>query len=369
MGLFLGKYMKKILLIEPFFSGSHKSWAEQFKSNSKHHIEILSLPGKFWKWRMYGAAQTLAEMFLNLEFEPDIILATDMLDLATFVALSRNKLNNKEIYLYFHENQMAYPWKENSEDKKSNRDVHYGFMNYNSALVADKILFNSKHNMTSFYEAMRPILKAMPDCNHKTIEALYKKSNVLPIVIHLKHHDVTVDLPYTGSQPLILWNHRWEFDKNPDDFFNALITLRKEGYQFKLALLGEVYKNAPDSLTHGLDYFKDDILITGFMTKETYSSWLQAADILPVTSIHDFFGISVMEAIYMDTYPILPNRLTYPDLYRFDDHPEIFYETQEEFIDKLRLALKSSQRKSYRHLCLDYDWDTIIEKYDNTFID
>jgi len=116
-----------------------------------------------------------------------------------------------------------------------------------------------------------------------------------------------------------------------------------------------------------MDYFKDDILITGFMTKETYSSWLQASDILPVTSYHDFFGISVMEAIYMDTYPLLPNRLTYPDLYDIKSHPEIFYETYEEFVIKLRQAITTKNRKSYRHMCLAYDWDTIIKTYDACF--
>lgn len=358
--------MKKILLVEPFFSGSHKSWALQFQANSSHDIEILSLPGKFWKWRMYGGAYTLAEEYLKLDQEPDIILATDMIDLATFVALIRHKLTKAKIYLYFHENQLEYPWQEDGEDKTLKRDLHYGFKNYTSALVADKILFNSDHNRRSFYGHLRKILKAMPDCKHKTVDDLDKKSVILPIGIHLNHHDVQVDLPYTGQAPLILWNHRWEFDKNPDDFFKALITLRQEGLDFKLALLGEVYKNAPDSLKHALDYFKEDVLVTGFMTKETYSSWLQAADILPVTSYHDFFGISVMEAIYMNTYPLLPNRLTYPDLYHIKDNPEIFYDTYEELVDKLRQAIVMSDRPTYRHLCLKYDWEKIIDLYDRS---
>ena len=120
-----------------------------------------------------------------------------------------------------------------------------------------------------------------------------------------------------------------DYDKNPDDFFRALHQLKDEGLKFKLALLGEVYKNAPDSLTTALEVFKDDIVVTGFMTSHEYSSWLQAADILPVTSYHDFFGISVMEAIYMNTYPVLPNRLTYPDLYKKEKHPELFPEESE----------------------------------------
>lgn len=359
--------MKKILLVEPFYSGSHKSWALQFQKYTKHEVDILSLPGKFWKWRMYGAAYTLAEEFKQLEKSYDIILATDMIDLPMFVALIKDHLKSTKIYLYFHENQMAYPWKADGEDKKKHRDLHYGFMNYNSALVADKILFNSKHNRESFYEEMRIILKAMPDQRHKTIDMLYNKSEILPIGIPLSHHDKTVDVPYVGDVPLILWNHRWEFDKNPEDFFKALIQLREEGYDFKLALLGEVYKNAPKSLTHGLEYFKDDILVTGFLTKEVYTGWLQAADILPVTSIHDFFGISVMEAIYTNTYPILPNRLTYPDLYDIDKHPEIFYDDYPSFVHLLRNALKMKTRPSYRACCLPYDWTQIASVYDAAF--
>ncbi|MEZ4982818.1 MAG: DUF3524 domain-containing protein [Saprospiraceae bacterium] len=74
----------KILLIEPFFVGSHQSWAEGLQEFSNHTISILSLPGRHWKWRMAGAAIELAEQFNKLEEMPDAILATDMLDLATF---------------------------------------------------------------------------------------------------------------------------------------------------------------------------------------------------------------------------------------------------------------------------------------------
>ena len=46
----------KILLIEPYFTGSHKQWAEGYKSYSKHEVKILSMKGQFWKWRMHGGA-------------------------------------------------------------------------------------------------------------------------------------------------------------------------------------------------------------------------------------------------------------------------------------------------------------------------
>ena len=35
-----------IVLIEPFFTGSHKQWALGYKYHSKHNIDIISREGK-----------------------------------------------------------------------------------------------------------------------------------------------------------------------------------------------------------------------------------------------------------------------------------------------------------------------------------
>ena len=131
----------KILIIEPFYIGSHKNWADNLKLNSEHNIEILCLPGRFWKWRMHGGAITLYKYFKKLKYKPDLILATDMLNLPLFKSLIKIQIPT---ILYFHENQLTYPWSKNDPDLKLNRDKHYAFINYSSALIADKILFNSK---------------------------------------------------------------------------------------------------------------------------------------------------------------------------------------------------------------------------------
>ncbi len=46
----------KILFLEPFYGGSHKDVAKGFADYSSHEVDILSLPPRFWKWRMRGAA-------------------------------------------------------------------------------------------------------------------------------------------------------------------------------------------------------------------------------------------------------------------------------------------------------------------------
>lgn len=42
-----------------------------------------------------------------------------------------------------------------------------------------------------------------------------------------------------GAPPLrIAWNHRWEHDKGPEDFFDALKSLHAAGLRFQVAVLG-----------------------------------------------------------------------------------------------------------------------------------
>ena len=65
---------------------------------------------------MYGGAVALAEEFKKQTFHPDLILASDMLDLATFLALSRDKVSSIPVVVYFHENQITYPWSPTDQD-------------------------------------------------------------------------------------------------------------------------------------------------------------------------------------------------------------------------------------------------------------
>jgi hypothetical protein len=113
------------LLVEPYFTGSHAAWATGYAQHSQHHVDILSLPGRFWKWRMHGGAVTVARKFLASESRPDLILATDMLDLTTFLALTRCRTANIPTVIYFHENQLTYPRSPTDRDIAQKRDKQY----------------------------------------------------------------------------------------------------------------------------------------------------------------------------------------------------------------------------------------------------
>ena len=141
-----------ILLIDSYFTGSHKSWAINYQKNSRHTIDILEMKGQFWKWRMHGGAVTLARLFNQSEITPDLILATDMLDLTTFLSLTRKRTSHIPTAIYFHENQLSYPWSPTDRDIQKGCNKQYGFINHSSALIADYALFNSHYHQISFIE-------------------------------------------------------------------------------------------------------------------------------------------------------------------------------------------------------------------------
>lgn len=174
----------KILLIEPFFTGSHKQWALGFQKHSKHQVELLTLSGHHWKWRMHGGAVTLAKQYLEGNYSPDLILVTDMLDLATFQALTRAKTALIPFAVYFHENQLTYPWSPKDEDVELNRDAHYAFINYTTALAADKVFFNSEYHKNVFISELSNFLKQFPDNNElENVELIRPKSSILHLGI------------------------------------------------------------------------------------------------------------------------------------------------------------------------------------------
>lgn len=362
-----------VLILEPYFTGSHAQWADGYKQHSKLNVEILGLPGQFWKWRMHGGAVSLAKKFLARAENPDLIVATDMLDVTTFLALTRARTSHIPIALYFHENQLCYPWSPTDRDVLHKRDKHYAFINYTSALAANNVFFNSEYHRNSFLDELSRFLRHFPD--HKelaNIDVIARKSRVLHLGLDLSRFDSFESAPKDEAEPaLLLWNHRWEYDKNPADFFRALQILHEKGIDFRIAVLGENFSKCPDDFEQAKGTFGDKIIRYGYAENfEEYAAWLLRADILPVTSNQDFFGASVVEAIYCGCYPILPQRQTYPELIPLSDFPNNFYSDFDDLVPKLEAAIQninSTRRTNLRPVVEQFSWRNMAPIYDDLF--
>jgi len=76
----------RVLLLESFYGGSHQSVADGLVDHSRHAIDLLTLPARFWKWRMRGASLWFVDQ-IDRGLPYDLILCTSLMDVAALKAL------------------------------------------------------------------------------------------------------------------------------------------------------------------------------------------------------------------------------------------------------------------------------------------
>lgn len=301
----------KILALEPYFGGSHKSFLEGWISRSAHDWTLLTQPANKWKWRMRISAMSFADE-VNKRLARgetfDVLFCSDMLNLAEFLGLVDKKIREIPSVVYFHENQLTYP-----NQVESDRDYQFVVTNMTTALAADSLWFNSDFHKNEFPNSLKKFIRKFPsEKPENIIERIQAKSTT-------QHPAIDVPEPEKidkSNRPLqILWAARWEHDKNPEDFFAAIKRLANKRIEFRLSIIGEQFTEIPEVFTRAKKDYASIIDHWGYQpTRQDYINALQNADVVVSTAIHEFFGISMVEAIASGAYPVLPNRLSYPEI-------------------------------------------------------
>jgi glycosyltransferase involved in cell wall biosynthesis len=299
----------RILYLEPFDGGSHHRFTRALTENIAAEWTVLTMPGRHWKWRMRGSASWLALVKkAELEREHDLLFASSFLPLAELIGLCPHLARIPKI-LYFHENQLAYPVR---DEHSGERDTHFGFTQITSALAADACVFNSEWNKSSFLDEAERLLSRMPDAvPTRMIETIAAKSSVLGVPLLLPKISIEETREDRSLGPVILWNHRWEHDKGPEAFFAALESL---AVPFRLIVCGERYTEAPPIFARAQDSLRSRILHFGF-AETGYHELLARAHLAVSTAEHEFFGLSVLEAVHSGARPVVPDRLSYRELF------------------------------------------------------
>jgi len=354
-------YALKILLIEPFYAGSHRQWADQWKKRSKHEITLWTLPGRHWKWRMHGAAVSMARRYQQKKPLVDLIVASDFLDIATFKGLSGCQV---PILAYFHENQFSYPWSKTDTDVKDRRDRRYMWINYTSVLTADAVWFNSRYNRDSMFNALPGFMQAFPDDREINLEPLKRKTSIIPVGLDLLPRPNSVKKE-TPDIPVLVWNHRWEYDKNPELFFTTLFEFQQEKVPFKLIVLGSHTLTYPPIFDQVKIKLANHLLHFGPVeSRSEYWAMLEKGTILPVTNNQDFFGISVLEGIAAGLVPILPKGLAYDEHLDSNKFPYLFYQEKSSFKTCLHYILSTLPSLDLASFAYRYDWERVLQDYD-----
>ena len=357
--------MRNLYLIDPYYADSHRYWAEQIANNLNANTRIFHLSPKHWKWRMEGAAIELANEINQIDLVPDAFLVTDYLNLSLFKSLLNPKFLKSKFLVYMHENQLTYPFSEKDSDIIEKRDSHYGFINYTSCLVADSVAFNSQYHKNVFLNAVQSLSDKLP--NRLPIESIIKKSTVIPSIISTE--GFSENLKNNQGIKTIVWNHRWDYDKRPGVFLDAMITLQSQNLDFKLILLGRMDQKTKRNYEDHLHKLKNKIFHIGYAdSRAGYIQLLEQSDIIISTSIHDFLGLSIAEGIYAGCRPVLPYDLAYPELVEPTLHSSVFHE-RINLLEALSDALKENwsvekQNKQRKYIEDKLTWQSVEQLYE-----
>ncbi|MEA2117377.1 tRNA-queuosine alpha-mannosyltransferase domain-containing protein [Halovibrio sp. HP20-50] len=312
----------RVLLLSAYEAVSHRYWAHSLMAQLDEVAwTLLSLPPRHFAWRIRGNPLSwMLKEHATLSQSFDVVLATSMVDLATLVGLFPHLGQAKKI-VYFHENQFAYPGSDGQIPQAEAQMV-----NLYTALAADSLVFNSAYNRDSFIDGARAFLKKMPENlpAAKPLEALRTRAQILPVPIPVNRE------ARHKTHPLrIVWNQRWEYDKNPDDFFAVLFALSDAGVAFELAVLGQRFRQAPAIFAEAEQRLAKHIVAWGPQPEEAYRELLDSTGIVISTTWHEFQGLAIMEAAQRGALPLVPDRLCFPALYppayRYDGTREGLY--------------------------------------------
>jgi len=322
-----------LALLEPYCKGSHAAWARGYAASSRHRVDLYDLPGIHWKWRMCHAPLTLARRLAGAGSPPQALLCSSMVDLATLRGLLPPGWPRPPTVLYFHENQLTYPLAPGE-----GRDLHFAWIQVVSCLAAEAVVFNSAFHRDDFLGALPAFLRSLPDHSPRLCaEEIEEKSTVIAPGVATEDfaRAAAVRPPRTGPLRL-LWNHRWEADKEPLPFLRALVRLAAGETPFQVVLAGAGADRPGPAATALIDRLGKRVVHRGLAAAADYPALVASCDVAVSTARHDFYGIATVEAMAAGLLPLLPRRQNYPALLPPEYREECLYDRPGELPSRLQ---------------------------------
>jgi glycosyltransferase involved in cell wall biosynthesis len=353
----------KIAAIETFYGGSHRVFIDGLIRHSRHNINLFTLSDQNWRSRMKHSALEIFQNVDNLG-EFDLIFATSLCNVAELKALLGQTC--PPIVLYVHENQHTYP-----RNIRQKRDFQVEWIDFMNTVTADFVVYNSEFHRNSYHRSLREFIQKIPNT---TILSEYwiKRTQERSATLYpgTDAPDNLSKRTSINNVPRIIWNHRWEYDKQPTIFLKTLIQCIDAGYDFELILLGKSPSATSNKYKILINQLSKHIIHYDYVeSREDYFSLLASGDIVVSTAIQENFGLSIVEAIQCGCFPLLPNRLSYPELIPKEYHNSVLYNTNNDFFSRL-VTIIEKKLFSQKDLCekfMIHRWENRIDDYDNLF--
>ncbi len=350
-----------VVFLEAYDGGSHRQFAKELLEKIPFSSTYYGLPPRHWRWRLQGSHFSLSQWANeNLNNQDVVFILSSLTDSAAFRGLLKKKLRNCPIITYMHEYQGAYPIKKNIGEKNAkiiSREIAPAH-HLNQVLSSDLTVFNSTFHRDHAIKEMNQFLKRRGEGSFQLEPEDYP---ILPIGI--SPHPCLSQMSTRDID--ILWNHRIEYDKNPEAFLDLALQLVERKPETTFAILGDDNLKVFQPL---LRKYPDNILAQGFISKEQYWQVLHRCKLAPITSFHDFQGLSLLEAMSVGVIPIAPRRMVYPE--HLMNFPQLLYQKEAELFELTeRFLVQDHQylRDELKQKSGQFLWENLIERW-NLFL-
>jgi len=155
--------------------------------------------------------------------------------------------------------------------------------------------------------------------------------------------------------------------------------LKKNKISFRLSVIGESFRDRPAIFEKAHSLFQGQIDLWGYQkSRDDYERALCQADVIVSTANHEFFGIGVLEAVAAGAYPLVPERLSYPEILglgQIEGAGRFFYDgTARDLADKLSELAARIEKDALWPAAINpaiitdhLKWQNLAGRYDEAF--
>ena len=184
-----------------------------------------------------------------------------------------------------------------SPNQRSATTDEFPLVNWMGMTAADEVWCNSAFQRDGLLDALPALLDRAPDRPHIShLPEVANRCHVVPVGVDLADVSTRPVDPgeFDPAGPLVLWNQRWDHDKNPRAVLDALTRLVDDGVAFRAAIVGENDRVDPREFTEARDRLGDRVVAWGFQERADYVDLLGRADVVVSAAAHEFFGLSLI---------------------------------------------------------------------------
>lgn len=315
-----------VMYVESYGVGSHRRMTDLLNAHSRHELRFVMIGAEHWRWRYAAAHHELADCINALAdggYRPDFIVLSGPMNVGALVGLLHPDLHDVPRVTYFHESQWTYPTRE--------IDIRHHLVSHLDAVRnCQAAWFNSEYHRSVFIdEALNNRSERVRELAHRVLPPRVPDTAVLypPVSVD----DETMTRRSELGKTRIAWAARWEAEKRPELFTEAMLELAKRRDDFELVLLspGRIPDPRTDDLLRRLEQL---IAVQGPLeSRADYLRALSGCSIFVSTADHEFFGMAAIEAAMLGAIPVVPNALAYPEalpsawFYRQHDIPHFVH--------------------------------------------